>query len=1402
MRIQGTALHAPVWTAGLILFTLTFGCTRSLDAEQANAADGASSQPEMPAAAKAKLTELEASLNSAQAAGDAGGEARALDAMGDLYFDISAYAQAMDAYTQGLAEARAAKDAVQDAAALNGEASCYQAQSQSDKSMETYQQALATATAANDLVGQATALNGMGWDAEFANQLQKALDFQNRALPLAQQAKDEKLEVSILRRIGAVYLRQGKNDQALVEYSQALELCRAAGDRGGEAGTIRRMGVAHSRTGENARALDEYNQALAIWREIGDRLGEAITLNNLGDMGRKLGEKQKALDAYNQALAIYQTVEDPADKGWTLANLGEIYSDLGDKQKAADFLNQAVPMLHAAGDRGTEAVELTRLGNTYWDLSQKQKALESCSAALPIFRELGDRNNEPRALVCIGIAHAGLGEKQEALDAFNQALAVYQTVDDPANKAWTLLNLGQIYSDLGEKQKAADFLNQAVPMLHAAGNRAGEAATLINLGNAYLVLNEQQKAVNAFSEALALTSRGIANLAGRGIANLTKDKGQDALKDFEQALAIYRARNDESGEAGSLASIGDTYDALDQFSQAVDFYAQALPLLRKVGNRLREAGILQSMGMAYSLLGDAQKSLDFMTQALPMELALKNDMAQAGTLFFMGEDNAILGHLKEALDDLNQAVTQSRAVGDTQDEAGAFFALGYVYLVLGDAAKAKEDFGQALPLFNQLGDRAGAAMVKQMIGVSDGLAGNNDAALKAMRQALPGLHGENEPVAGTAVQFSMGLSYLALGNVSGALASFNTALERSSSEGNLQTKAIALSMLGEVYTEQGDRQKARDCLQQALPMFKAIDSPLFEAATADALLRDLKDENPGLAIFYGKHAVNLMQKVRGNVTGLDAELQKSFLESKTDFYRHLADLLISQGRLPEAQQVLDLLKEQEYIDYVRGDATNTLGQLELTPAEQEVEEDYQRTTGQIVALGEQWTMLKALTTRTGEQEREFQQLGEQLARAEQGLGDFYARTAGQFSSGAAASKQLSVVKGEVSLLRQTLAGMPHTAALYTLVTKERLSIIVITGSTTVAREVAITEQDLTEKVKAFEQALSSCGESTGCYDPKPAARELYDILIEPVKADLDRAQAQTLVWSLDGALRYIPIAALYDDSHYVVENYATVTITPAYIAHLAEKPNFSNVSVAAMGISRQYESDLPALPAVVFELDEVVNDTEVKNARGVLPGTILLNDQFTEKAMEGQLGGQHRIVHIASHFVLQPGLDDASYLLLAGKDSPADGYHLTVADFRSNTNLKLEDTDLLTLSACQTGVSGSTDDGREVDGLAMIAQKKGAKAVISTLIEVNDASAGALMADFYKRWAGGAGTVAKVEALRQAQLDLLQGRIMPQAATSGRGVKVDDGSGAAQTGPMNYAHPYYWAAYVLMGNWM
>lgn len=858
-----------------------------------------------------------------------------------------------------------------------------------------------------------------------------------------------------------------------------------------------------------------------------------------------------------------------------------------------------------------------------------------------------------------------------------------------------------------------------------------------------------------------------------------------ALEYLTQALALLRSANDRYGEAATLSDIGMVYERLSDYQKSIDFYNQAIALERETDDPALAVS-LSNLGNVYQDMGEMQKALDYQQGALVLIRQTGDRDDEAITLGNIGLAYQYLGELQKALDYDNQALPIYREVGDHYREATELNNMGYLYDSAGDTQKAVELYNQALSIERSLGDRDNESSTLNNLGNTYEHLHDYQKALDLLNQALVVVRETGNRNAEASTLGNIGMVYKDQGQLQKALDYFNQALAAHRAVGDRPDEAVALRNIGNVYDRMGEQQKALDLYRQALPIATEVRDPQTEARICWSLMRNRQKEQPVLAIYFGKQAINFLQQMRSNMQGLDQGLQKSFLALNEQLYHDLANLLIDQGRLPEAEQVLELLKQQEYTDYVRGSPSTMLGQLSLTPAERQAEEDYQKSTAQLVTEEQQWTQLKKTTARTPEQEKQYQQLSDELAQANQGMNDYYTRLYKLFGKNGGANKQVADVQGDVAVLRQQIAKMPHTVALYTVVAEDRYSVVVIAGNAPMAgRKYDITEHDLNQKIAAFQQVLRD-----PLKDPKPLGQELYKILIGPVKSDLDQARAETLVFSLDGALRYIPMAALYDGQHYLVENYNLVAFTPASISHLSDKPQLNDVSAVAMGISRKYEDGLNPLPTVVTELDDIIHDPQVKNANGVLPGTILLNGQFTEKAMEGQLDGQHAIVHIASHFVLKPGDDNASYLLLAGKDTDSAGYHLTVADFRNDPNLRLDNTDLLTLSACDTGVGGAASNGREVDGLATTAQLNGASSVIASLWEVNDESTGELMADFYKRWADGGGKEMKVEALRQAQLDLLSGRIKPSAD-----------SGADESAPVSFAHPYYWAPFILMGNW-
>jgi CHAT domain-containing protein len=314
----------------------------------------------------------------------------------------------------------------------------------------------------------------------------------------------------------------------------------------------------------------------------------------------------------------------------------------------------------------------------------------------------------------------------------------------------------------------------------------------------------------------------------------------------------------------------------------------------------------------------------------------------------------------------------------------------------------------------------------------------------------------------------------------------------------------------------------------------------------------------------------------------------------------------------------------------------------------------------------------------------------------------------------------------------------------------------------------------------------------------PFADEL-DALQRPTTQD---GRAPILLWSLDGVMRYVPMEALYDGRHYMVERFSNVLFTPESYGHMtaSSAANSARMRVLAMGLSKSY-GGLPALPGVMPELNAVVHDPAVPESHGPMEGRLLPNEQFTLAALKTELGAgkSYPVVHIASHFVVETGGDDEPYLMLGGGDTgEAKGYALTLSKMEDST-ISFHGTQLLTLSACSTAKSDAAKDGLEMDSLGMIAQQKDAEAVLATLWDVNDASTSQLMSDFYSRWVQRPGD-GKAEALRQAQIAFLHGSAVSRHTGSDRGAQpMPTSTSAPHTA--SYSHPFYWAPFVLIGNY-
>ena len=303
------------------------------------------------------------------------------------------------------------------------------------------------------------------------------------------------------------------------------------------------------------------------------------------------------------------------------------------------------------------------------------------------------------------------------------------------------------------------------------------------------------------------------------------------------------------------------------------------------------------------------------------------------------------------------------------------------------------------------------------------------------------------------------------------------------------------------------------------------------------------------------------------------------------------------------------------------------------------------------------------------------------------------------------------------------------------------------------------EQELTVK-KSQEETLKQ--------EILPLAQEIYNWLIQPAETTLEDSGVETLVFVLDGSLRSIPMALLHDGEQYLIEKDYNVALTSGLQLTNPKPLKRQEIRVLAAGTTSDFpEYDFPPIPKVADELQEIKNifaDSE-----------ILLNEDFTKTSLRTKLAeSDYPVVHLATHG--QFSSTSEGTFILSGAKTPESDRLINVKQLDTllrSRNLQRSPIELLVLSACNT----AEGDNQAILGLAGVAVRAGAQSTIATLWGANDDATAQFMSYFYRNLAANS-QVSKAQALRKAQLDLIK----------------DENSA--------YSHPYYWAPFVLIGNWL
>jgi CHAT domain-containing protein/Tfp pilus assembly protein PilF len=1035
---------------------------------------------------------------------------------------------------------------------------------------------------------------------------------------------------------------------------------------------------------------------------------------------------------------------------------------------------QTKGLISSIEERQTEANQLFQQGVEQFRSGSFQEAIQTYQKVLEIRLNLNDKAGIAETLDNIGEAYTGLSEYDKAIEVLQQALTIRKELNNQTGVGETLNNIGLVYRQMGEYPKALELHQQALEIAKKIGNHAVKGETLHNIAAIYAAQGEYEQALELYKQALVLRQKvGDRRDEGRTLNNIggvyySIGEYDQALNYYQQALTIRRTFNDKAGIGRLLSNIGLVYRQLGQYPKALEFYQQALPILQEIGDQASVGSTLNGMGVIYENLGQYDNALKAYQQSLEISKKIGDKVGIANTLDNMGGIYYGEGRYPQALLSYQQALEIRQKTGDKTGIGNSLNNIGGVYYNLGQYSQALEFLQQVLAIRKKVGDRAGESRALDAIGIVYESLNQYPQALKFYQQALRIAQEIGDRATEGEVLNHIGGIYTNLGNYSQAQDFLQQALAIHREIGDKAGEGRTLNSLAEVYYNWRQYPQALDFLQQGLSIFQAVGDKAASGVTFSNIGYLLEQQNQSeLAIVFYKQAVNVTESIRNDLKVLQVEQQQSFTATVTDTYRRLADLLLKQNRVLEAQQVLDLLKVQELDEYlrnVRGNNQTEQG-IELLPQEQQIAKKYTQT----VQLGQELAQLRRIPESERSQ-NQHQRIVELEKIQQQQRADF-----NQFIRSPevrALVQELSRTSGGQSLdlpnlnrLQRNLQQLPQpTVVLYPLILEDRLELVLVTpDSPPLHRSVLVKRETLNRILLEFRNGLTTTISSETTV--KNTARQLYNWLIKPIENELTQANAQTILYAADGALRYIPLAALFDGEQWLVQRFRINTITSASLTDLTPKP-LSQPRVLAGAFTQGSYNFQVGTRQFAFEGLPFARQ-EVENLATIIPNTTkLLDNAFTPQATIPRLN-DHSIVHLATHAAFVRGTPEDSFIVFGNGD------RITLRDVET---WSLPNVDLVVLSACQTASGGQLGNGEEILGFGYQIQLTGAKAAIATLWSVDDEGTQKLMNVFYATLK--TRNIPPAEALRQAQISFITN---------------------ADNQPQ-LKHPFYWAPFILIGN--
>ncbi|MEQ8996959.1 MAG: CHAT domain-containing protein [Coleofasciculus sp. B1-GNL1-01] len=897
-------------------------------------------------------------------------------------------------------------------------------------------------------------------------------------------------------------------------------------------------------------------------------------------------------------------------------------------------------------------------------------------------------------------------------------------------------------------------ISYPVESLHASGNTVGEDVRLADNIQAnpinWVTLGEDSSPTSLHpTDNVDHLKRQPANAKiansptplEQGIAAFEAGRFADAAQLWQQAAQDYEQKSDRLNLALSLSYLSLAYQNLGQVQDAEQAISQSLDLLQHQNNW--ESGGLTILGQALNTQGrlqltkgQAEAALDTWKQATDAYSRAGDETGKLGSQINQAQALQTLGLYRRAQTLLEQANQQLQANPDSRVKVQGLQSLGIALQELGDPKTSQTLLTQSLAIAQDLNPTPDTSAILLSLG-------NVARDLQEDEKALDYYHKAAKNATNSLIQIKAQLNQLSLlinteqedaaiallPQIQVSLATLSPSRAAVYAHVNLADSLMRMS--SDVETCHGtsgcqlmgltDNLTPETGSAKALTTNSAIAQLLAKAIQQARQIQDAKAESYAIGqlgkLYEQKQQLAEAQKLTQQALSLVQGINAGDIAYLWEW--QLGRILEKQGNIKDAVAAYTVAVET--LRSLRSDLI-ALPNLQFYFRER-VEPVYRQLVG---------LLLKSDPSQKNLQKA--REVIESLQLAE--LDNFFRNTCIQ-----AQSQQIDQVD-------------PTAAVIYPIILPDQLAVILsLPGQPLRHYQTQLPEAEVNN---AFVQLRKFLNPVLSNKQRLRYSQDIYDWLIRPIETELADNEIKTLVFILDGALRNLPMAALYDGEQYLIEKYS-VAVSPGL--QLLEPRALDRERLQALigGLSEE-RGGFSALPGVEVELKKISDQ---------VPSEMLFNQEFTTNTLKQEIGAiPFPVIHLATHGQFSSEVEDTFILTWEGQVNVNDLDQLLQVREREDS----QPIELLVLSACQT----ATGDQRAALGLAGVAVRSGARSTLATLWSVRDESTAQLMAEFYQYLTQAENS--KAESLRQAQLSILKNP--------------------------DYEHPYYWAPFVLVGNWL